>query len=320
MHHWRYYPPPQLYSLCDTVRDATVTLLLVGQSFRSGVGHTAKDQHRDHSCRDSSIGPQMEAYRSVRAHVVTPLQRCGSSVQILVTVQAMCRNLSLRALGLSFDVNTTTVQLGSWDSFGGGVKLAHAALQVRAPTDYVLCLRQDIYVSQPITVWPVTKNWSNAFLFEQECFSEPGLNETTNCACVSNNTAKLIDNVALGMPTLPCVRDHMWWAPWRLYSRIQARATQGSFVGHSMNRVAGAAMPEADIGFLFPQDYCAAFLESTPQGHPKTDKPNSSYTYHQMGQEYHSSFFHLLCYQEYAYRPMRRFSGSTSQWLWRQRT
>lgn len=84
---------------------------------------------------------------------------------------------------------------------------------------------------------------------------------------------------------------------------------RGNESGHSMVRTAVAH--GLDVGFMVPTDYCAEFVASVARANPNLGPPNAR-PWAMQYKDYSADYFHLLCVQEYAYRPMRAFSQSLS--------
>lgn len=287
---WKYSSPK--YDVCTTAANKRVAVVLIGQSFRSGIG-SGNTQTGDKPCNSTSFDSQREAYKSVRKNIVDVFEQCGAKVYLIVVSLKECRKMTLSIVPYIFKrPNTVFI---NWDSMDQGAERAYNFVKQTRSYDYVLTLRQDIYISQPISKFPVTKSWRN-ILFEQICPEYPG-----NCACRFNNTLEKGNSI--------CTKDHMWWAPFHYYTRI------GYGAGHGMLVDAMRIVNKKYIGFLFPHDYCQQFVNALPT-EPDQKTKNATYSWYKMSQQFGDSYFHLLCIQEFAYRPMRRYSGSLSSWIY----
>ena len=108
----------------------------------------------------------------------------------------------------------------------------------------------------------------------------------------------------------------MWWSPFWYYRK------HGWDSGHYIldtalkhyNVSSIFHLKHDRIGFMVPSDYCHTFVKAVERNRSENvSKSLASGTgWASQYKNYASDYFHLLCIQEYAYRPMRPYSESMS--------
>ena len=295
---WTYSSPQ--FNLCDTIKNSTVAINLIGQPFRSGEGEALGTTNNDLPCIENSIDSQLEAYESVQKNIVNTLEHCGATVNVIITSLKSCKKLTKKVVHRVF--KKAIVLYSSWNDMYEGALHGYNNVMKTSKTnkiDFVFTLRQDVYISQPVSKFPTTLSWDTV-LFEQICRNIKE-KDCLNCACSFNNILKKGHN--------RCTKDHMWWSPFHYFEQI------GRNSGHYMIKKASLTIPQEKIGFLFPHDYCHRFLTDFNL-HPNVGQKNALNSWYNMSQEYKDVYFHLLCIQEFAYRPMRRYSKSMDSWIY----
>ena len=211
-----------------------VALLLLGEAFRSGVGHLGVDV----PCNASNAAAQEIASRSFVERVVLPLETLGATVRIIFTFPhcgdsagASARHDKLLDSMLSWfgrervAAYRTVRPMGLPSSWLAAYDLLESTGEA---FDYVLRARHDLHIALPLPDWPVA--------FEQLLFEDKGIYCGGNCQGAGLPDAELerkLLHCRQRDERKWCAGDRMMWVPRRYLPLVLAlHRSPSALFGH----------------------------------------------------------------------------------------